>query len=171
MSTEPDLEFDSTLPTELRGIETVLQQFTPSATAVNRDELMYCAGWEAARAQNSGSRTNLRIWQTAATALAASLLLVMLQTGTKENQNSTILDPEPVVAVTEPEASTSQPEHPRPRYVQTTYLRSTAPLLVMRSRALNQDFGELPVHSYSGSTTPATVTTNLKLLKEFLPRS
>ena len=171
MSTEPDLECDANLPAECVEVEAALRRFAPSAATVNRDELMYRAGWEAARAQKAGSRVNLRVWQSAAGALAATLLFVLMQSADSEVQRPGVIDSQPLVAATEHEEPVSVPENPQLRYVQTSYLRSTAPLLVMRSRALNQDFSERPVSAISVGVSMPTVTTSRQLLEEFLPRS
>lgn len=171
MSTEPDLEFDANLSAELIEVESALQRFAPSPVTVNRDELMYRAGWEAAKIQKASSRTNLRIWQSAAGALAASLLFVLMQTADPKVPEPSVIDSQPLVAATRHEETASVPKSPPPRYVQTSYLRSTAPLLVMRSRALNQDFSELPASAISVSVSTPPVVTNRQLLEEFLPRS
>lgn len=170
MSDKPPLNSESPLPEDLSSVESRLQQFGPVVTTVNRDALMYEAGWAAAHAKLDTS-TSLRLWQAAAGVLAASLLMALTPLTLQESPSSVSVSAPEIVANAEHEPKTFEPESSEAAFGYTTYLRSTAPLLVRRGRALNQDFSELPNDSSSRALVSPTLTTNRKLLEELLPRT
>lgn len=167
MPAEPDL------PAELKAVESLLQQFSPVESAINRDTSLYAAGWAAALAQ--APTKSHWLWPTTSGVLAASLLLLIT------------LPPAPPAsslqrAGTEPQAPTNQ-AHKRTTPTQIPFAQAqtprnftspprryspSAPMLTMRDRALRMEFDE-PV-SFVGMDddyVPKTMTAR-ELMQEIL---
>lgn len=167
-------------------IESQLASFTPAAPAIDRDRLMFAAGWQAAMAslERTPQRGVGRYGWPAATALATAasvMLAVMLvreppQLGSVAQHEETIeVEVEPAAPVPEPKAM-----------VETQLMTSPSPLpwpfrsvslagdnyLAVRSAVLEVGVSSLrstgPVSSSSDDTVrpPATMRS---LLDEYLP--
>jgi len=165
MPTEPKL------PAELSDVETLLKQFSPTDSEINRDVLMYQAGWAAATAQ-APARTHL-LWPAISAAFAASLLLVIaLTTRPLQRSGTEPINPRPLnptQAIAKPTASIGAPEVVRARPVPRKRYSPKAPLLAMRERALRQDYDDLPLNILSDDSPPPVDITHRQLLREFLP--
>ncbi len=171
MSDRIPLNPDLLLSDDLAAIEARMHLLAPGASQLNRDELMYQAGWAAARARVDAPRPSLRLWQAATGVLAASLLIALTQLVPDESAAVSSVPIAEVTANTEPQVSTDEPKGPVKVVPYSASIRSTAPLLVMRARALNQDFSELPIRSGSSVSAAPTLTTNQTLIDELLPRT
>ncbi len=170
MSDRTSLDPDLVLSEDLAAIETRMRQVVPQASQLNRDELMYRAGWAAARAGGDASQSSLRLWQAAAGVLAASLLMAVTKLVSDDPAAVSSVPVAEASSNAEPKKVTNDTEHPVVALSYTTSIRSTAPLLMMRDRALNQDFSELPISSSASAIASPALTTNQKLIEELLPR-
>lgn len=169
------------LTPELAELENRLRNLAPTASTVDRETLMYRAGWEAAEAALQTRRLStakLWIWPATSVALAATLLLVLTLrpestelSASSQQQNSTNeatqqpaeandIKAMPAVQVQNQAVQAIVPR--RNRYA------STAPLLAMRERALRFEFDD-PSTNAVADDGPLTTSTNRKLLEEYLP--
>ena len=174
MSAENPIDSQFELPDELRNIERLCAGFSPTSSEVNRDTLMYQAGWAAAEVQTASQPS--RFWPTVSAVLAASLLLVLinptslLQRGNKQAQAQLPI----TIGQSENEVDSAVPTT-RFESVYSATVRKYPPqasLLAMRERALRFEFDE-PGADYVATEhfdeVPMTPSTNRELLREFLP--
>lgn len=75
---------------ELSALEQQLAAMQPAAPAVDRDRLMYQAGWEAAQAI-AAKRVMPRVWRAVACLSTAAMLVLVLQLGTLHNDSDSSL--------------------------------------------------------------------------------
>lgn len=161
------------IPEPLNEIEHLLQQFAPQASAINRDALMYRAGWSAAK-------TRPRIpthwcWPTCSAVLAATLILLIAFPPTRSLQQAAAtqsIDDFPQIKQATKNTRRAAKPHvkratssPRLRYL------PKASLLVLRERALRQDFMDFPVDTRPDEIPTAAEPTNRQLLDELLPNT
>lgn len=169
------------LTPELAELEDRLRNLAPTASTVDREALMYRAGWEAAEAALQTRRlpaTKLWIWPATSAALAAALLLVLtlrpepakLSASLQQRNDSNAATSQLIVTDDEKAAPAVQVRNQRVPTIapQLNRYASTAPLLAMRERALRFDFDD-PAADAVADEGPITVSTNRKLLEEYLP--
>jgi len=130
MSTEPDL------PSELMSFEAQLRRQSLPACRVDRDELMYEAGWAAAEA----SRQKNWLWPATSVVLAASVLALAAFLVRGPEEPRTIVAAEVATPQTEKKTSVPPVASDPPRYPLRWIPRS--PFLAMRDRALRMEFDE-----------------------------
>jgi hypothetical protein len=157
MRNEPDL------PPELADIETQLRRLSLPAARVNREQLLYQAGWSAARASAIPAASLL--WPVTSGVLAAAVVVMLM---------FVLRTPPTVETVAEATAPTvEQPTEPRVEYVRPTYpyrhRAETAPLLALRERALRGEFPE-PTLAVSQSTSAVAMSAR-ELMQEYLPEA
>ena len=157
-------EYD--LPSELANFEAQLRQEPLPATGIDRDRLMYQAGWAAAE---SVQQRNW-LWPATSGGLAASLLVLagLLILGTEKpprmvSVQTTPLPVESSVATSRPQAP-SLSLHQRP----PRQWNENLPLLVMRDRALRMEFDEPATASWTNDDSSTEPTTARQLLQELL---
>ncbi len=170
MPAQPDLPVE--LTTELREVETLLQQFSPVESEINRDASLYAAGWAAALA-HAPTRSHW-LWPTTSAVLAASLLLLI---------TLPTVPPASLLqrAGTEPQAPTKQAHtltttHPNltqipPLQIFTPPPRAyspTAPMLTMRNRALRMEFNDPVSFTELDEDFTPKVMTARELMQELL---
>ena len=167
MSTEPQLT------SELTEMEALLRQFSPAPSAIDRDTLMYQAGWAAALTSKTNSTHWL--WPATSAALAAALLLLIVFPATSPLQQTKteLADHTQPVEENTPVAT---PALPTPQVVLRFHrlpLRysDSAPLLALRDRALRNDFEDYTAANSTSESSLPTHTTNRQLLREFLPET
>jgi hypothetical protein len=193
MPTEPNLT------DELSDVETLLKQYSPAASTIDRDTLMYQAGFTAGEARTR--KTAHLLWPATTVALAASLLMLLASPPENPIQQASIQPeqlPESIAEQRGPVAKSlsrnpktpspkpspvngggrlgigSEPKDVRAARVPLKGYFSTAPMMVMRERALRGDFGDRPAEAefdtwpQSSGPQPGAFT-NRQLLREFLP--
>ena len=99
---------ENNLPPELTGFEARLRAQPLEATSVDRDQLMYQAGWAAAEA----NRKTTWLWPTTSGVLAASLLLLtglLLRSETISNQLAEVQEVSPTVVESKKESLAAVP--------------------------------------------------------------
>ena len=167
MPAEPDL------PAELSEVETLLRQYSPVESEINRDATLYRAGWEAAMMQARGGAHWL--WPATSAVLAASLLLLItLPPASSLQRAGPPLHPPLSPPINQAHKQTvpsqsplAQSQPPRTFSPPPRIYPPTASLLTLRDRALRMDFDE-PV-SYAGieddDSTPKAVTARELMLE------
>lgn len=169
------------LTPELAELENRLRNLAPTASTVDREALMYRAGWEAAEAALQTRRfstAKLWIWPATSAALAATLLLVLTLRPERAERSARLQQQmETQVAPPQPiDTGKTQAAPPVQVRNQTTPTMTrqlnryapTAPLLAMRERALRFDF-EDPTADAISDDGPIAASTNRELLEEYLP--
>ncbi len=164
MSPEPSL------PPELASFESQLFKQPLPGSGIDRDELLYQAGWAAAQA----SRKRNWLWPTTSGVLAASVLVLalFLIRSPEESHTVTLVEaasPKAQVAVAEPDLQipvVSPPEQFSSRWARRSPFLS--PFLAMRERALRMEFEEPVSYSeYDEEDVPKAVTAR-ELMQEIL---
>ncbi|NOZ39494.1 MAG: hypothetical protein GXP24_04625 [Planctomycetes bacterium] len=165
MPAQPDLPAE--LPAELREVETLLREFVPVESAINRDASLYEAGWAAALAQ--APQKSHWLWPATSAVLAASLLFLIAYSPASSLQRA---GTEPKNTPQQKALPPLQAQTPPPRTFTLPPRRYTlaAPMLTMRDRALRMEFDE-PV-SFAGrddnyAPAPKSLTAR-ELLQELL---
>ncbi len=168
---------ENSLPSELAAFEARLRKQPLDRVEIDRDELMYQAGWAAAEA----ARKMRWLWPTTSGVLAASVLVLatFLLNGPEEPPMTTIAEvapPKIEVTVPAPVDETPIVSHPTrypSRWAQPRWTQRS-PFLAMRDRALRMEFDE-PA-SFAGPASfveidddyaPKAVTAR-ELMQEFL---
>ncbi len=174
MPSEPDIPDE--LPAELIAVESLLQQFSPTVSAMNRDALLYEAGWAAAKMQ--AQTKSHWFWPATSAALAAALLFVIISPVASSLQRAGAEPPPPSPPALQTQTQTHPTPEPAPeaKFVRTSPVplkrySPKAPFLAMRERALRLDFDEFPIDTLSDDFHPPLETTNRQLLQQLLPGS
>ncbi|NOY29687.1 MAG: hypothetical protein GXP28_05790 [Planctomycetes bacterium] len=154
------------LPPELAGFEARLRAEPLAASGVDRDGLMYQAGWAAAEA----SRKSGWLWPTTSVVLAASVVVLAALLLSSSSEMSSVARVEvetkpvavPVVVVEPKEPVINTWRQPKLRWT------SRSPFLVMRERALRMEFDEPDSMAWAdGDYVPKAVTAR-ELMQEIL---
>jgi len=178
MPIEPDLPDE--LPAELIAVESLLQQFVPVESVIDREVTLYEAGWAAAESRLP--KKSHWLWPTTSGVLAASLLLLIafpltspLQRGESERpisiqQAHKRRSPSPL---SPSQLTPSQPAHAPskpPRSLTPLPRRpfSPAPFLAMRERALHMEFNEPTSFVGMDDDLPTKTFTVRELMQELL---
>ena len=163
------------LPPELAEIETQLHQLALPSARVNREQLFYQAGWAAAQANlgPTSSGNSRLLWPLTSGVLAVAMVVLAVLVAQTPTTVQTVAEAT-VPALEQPaEQVVAKPQ------VETLARRSrltfrhwaeTAPLLVMRERALRGEFPE-PSLAVSLTVAPHPQMTARELMQEFLPKS
>ena len=157
---------ENRMPHEFIDVEARLSALAPTPSRVDRDALLYRAGFAAAKAQTAKRR-----WMPPVTTAAAVLVAVVV-THTLSTVRPTVVpraDDEVAfrsAKVAEEQASLAQ-RSPRPQY---RFNLKTAPLLAARERALQMDFEEPPELASGMSIPSGPAATFRRLQEEYLPR-
>jgi hypothetical protein len=155
------------LTAELSDVETLLKQYSPAASAINRDTLMYQAGFTAGEA--STRKATHWLWPATTAAFAASLLMLLAFPSVNLIQQVSVQPEQPPKPIVEPSVSVDEPKVVRAARVPLKGYFSTAPMLVMRERALRGDFGDRRAEAVFDTWPQPSAFTNRQLLQEFLP--
>ena len=161
MPTEPKLT------AELSDVETLLKQYSPAASTIDRDTLMYQVGFTAGEV--STRKATHWLWQATTVALAASLLMLLAFPPANPIQQASIQPEQPPEPIAEQRVPVVEPKVVRAARVPLKGYFSTAPMLVMRERALRGDFGDRPAEAEFDTWPQPGAFTNRQLLREFLP--
>ncbi|MDC0937126.1 hypothetical protein OAS39_12645 [Pirellulales bacterium] len=161
------------LPAELADVQSRLATVVPKGCSVNRDELMYRAGWAAASVQES---RRLGSWAAgvlgaglaAAATLAATNLLPSPDVGTTSVEHvassgeSVRSNHSPTLA----EIATADRSRPKARRFDET----AAPLLALRDRALRNELVDITASIKSENFASLEMPASMKQLrKELMP--
>jgi len=161
------------LPPELTSFEAKLRTESLADSRVNRDELMYQAGWAAAES----ARKTGWLWPTTSSVLAASVLVLAgLLVSSPAESPEDVVSEEETIAVAEPTVSaggharTNRKIIPSQKIAKRPVSRwaSNSPFLVMRERALRMEFDEPVVEIGSDDDQPVQATTARQLMLEML---
>lgn len=167
MSQEPNLTC------EQAEIESLLRRLAPVDSTLDRDALMYQAGWDAAA--RSPSKTHW-LWPATSAALAATLLFA-ITLPTNNPQPASLLQqtgtsaPPQKTPIAEQTVQLEKPNSVHAAFMPLNRYAPQASLLVMRDRALRFDFDSFSPDEPPSDLPVATETTNRQLLQEFLPNS
>ncbi|TWT76065.1 hypothetical protein Pla123a_28520 [Posidoniimonas polymericola] len=166
--------------------EARLAAVRPPAVQIDRDRLMYEAGWAAAEAQLARPTIQTTNWWKAASAVstlaAAALLAVVVQQASPSTSGHTEQAVSPVasavVEVTEPvevpPVSTLQKTRPQtstPPWAAPLRSNPSAPYLVLRQAVVAGQFDEFGIEPDKGVTVvgqPRVLTTSRELMKQML---
>lgn len=154
------------MPHEFIDIEARLSALAPAPSRVDRDALLYRAGFAAAKAQAAKRR-----WIPPVTTAAAVLVAVVVTHALSTTSATVIPDAGDKVAYrsakTADEQASPAQRAPRPQY---RFNLKTAPLLAARERALQMDFEELPELASGVSVPSGPAATFRRLQEEYMPR-
>jgi len=165
------------LPDELAAVQTRLARLVPAPSHINRDEMMYRAGWVAARNRAPSGRV-VRWFPMVSAATAAVIAVAVIAvvalaplfwpalTSTHRVVSEATNDDSLVLEIEEPPV----PLQSKPKRIdQSKRLRtfSGAPLLAMRERALRFEFDDPTTASATDATWPSVSRQQLR--EEFLP--
>lgn len=165
MPTEPKLT------AELSNVETLLKQYSPTASNIDRDTLMYQAGFTAGEV--SARQATHWFWPATTAALAASLIMFIVFPTANLIQQTSIQSEHSPGPIADPRIPDAEPIVVRVVRVSRKGKESMAPMLIMRERALRGDFGERRVDAEldawpkSDGLRPGAFT-NRQLLREYL---
>lgn len=166
-------------PCEFLDVEARLSALAPMPSRVDRDTLLYRAGFAAAKSQAARRR-----WIPPVTTVAAVVVAVVVtHTVSTASHQAPRPDAGEVATPSAPESEVAFPfaevakeETPwrqtatRDKHCQYRFNPETAPLLAARERALAMDFDEWP-HVVSDTVSPSRPAATIRQLQEeFLPR-
>ncbi len=165
-------------PYEFLDVEARLSALAPSPSRVDRDTLLYRAGFAAAKAQ-AARRRWVRPVTTAASVLVAVVVThavsstsgpaVVPGAGETPNFASHPAEEPDVVSPSAKAAEEETPWHPKRPHPQYRFNPETAPLLAARERALAMDFDERPELASDSPPRPRPRATIRQLQKELFP--
>lgn len=179
------------LPVELAEIETELAQLSLPASTINRDELLYCAGWAAAEVGSLRRRhggMSRWLWPATSAALAATVLMLLfapwagtaktpapgLAGGLTGEQDTNLIVANSTIDSNTGNVQQRHTPRPSPKYAprQSRGLRwedSRRSLLTLRHRALMRQLDSPPPElAFDDAPTPPSKTSR-ELLQELLP--
>ena len=163
------------LPRELAAVEARLASVAPKPSRLDRDALLYRAGYAAARASASRGRWLSRL-TTAAAVLVAIVATHCLSTMSKRAPTVQAQKSAQSAARKSPLAMKDEPAEPRPGLAPRPspvyrFDIKNAPLLAARERALQMEFDEPPIELASDAVPEADVSGTIQQLREeLLPR-
>jgi len=160
------------LTPEQANVESLLRQLAPVESAVERDALMYQAGWTAASVQPR--LTAHWLWPAATATLAAALVLQITLPKNSPPAASPLQRTGTAPADISPPIAKQPAPKLSPKYARTSLVAQRryspqAHLLVLRDRALQLDFDVYPSTECVGELPVVKQITNRQLLQEYLP--
>jgi hypothetical protein len=160
------------LPRELIECEARLTQFVAAPSRIDRDQLMYRAGWAAARARKGHMASLLPVLCSAAAAAVLSVaitwrLATVSSIAIADQAGDEIAAGETAVAR---RAERVNPPVPAIQRAASRFQFTGAPLLAMRDRALRFEFDELAIDASDAPAASTPAVSARQLRDEFLPQ-